>query len=178
MLPHRRLAILSGLRPIRQVPWVSGSVLVGSVAANEIVDGVIIVDRFAGIPPEALENVELRDPLGDEPVVDVRDLELPPARWLEPGQHLEDLAGIKVDARHPKLAGRLLWLFDDLDNAILAVEARHPEVPEVVRVLRLRQEQTRPLGLLEEVLDTRLDRELENVVAQDHHQPVVADEPL
>jgi len=122
MLPHRRLAILSGLRPIRQVPWVSGSVLVGSVAANEIVHGVIIVDRFAGIPPEALEDVELRDALGDEPVVDVRDLELPPARWLEPGQHLEDLAGIKVDARHPKLAGRLLWLFDDLDNAILAVE--------------------------------------------------------
>ena len=61
--------------------------------AHEIVDGVIGVDRFPGIAPEPLENLILHLALGDEPVVDIRDLQLTAAGWLEPGMTPKTLAG-------------------------------------------------------------------------------------
>src|SRR5205823_7341376 len=57
-----------------------GSPLVRPVCTNEIVDLVVRVDRFTGVAPEPVEDVELHRALLDVPVVDVRDLELTAAR--------------------------------------------------------------------------------------------------
>ena len=81
-------------------------VVVRAVGADEVVDGVVRVDRLAGVAPEALEHVVLHRPLLDVPVVHVGDLELAAAGRLERRQHVPDGLVVEVDAGDRVLARR------------------------------------------------------------------------
>src|SRR4029077_6725246 len=73
---------------------------VGALPAHVVLDGVVGRDGFAGIAPEALQDVVLHQAVLDVPVVDVGDLELAPGRGRELRAHLPDRPIIDVDAAH------------------------------------------------------------------------------
>src|SRR5919108_4715436 len=95
----------------------SWSALVGSVGADEVVDLVVGVDRLAGVAPEAVEHVVLHHALGDEPVVDVGDLQLAAPGRHQVGDHLEDGLVVEVDAGDAEAARRVVGLLDDAGHA-------------------------------------------------------------
>ena len=74
---HLSDALAAALDPVER------SVEVRAVAAHVVVDGVVGVDRLAGVAPETLLHVVADEPCGDVVVVHVGDLELAPSRGLQ-----------------------------------------------------------------------------------------------
>src|SRR6266481_3462247 len=83
-------------------------VLVCTVTADEVVDGVVGVDGLPGVTPEPVDHVVLHDAGPDEVVVHVGDLQLLPAGWLQGRDHLEVRPIVEVHTRHSEGAGRVL----------------------------------------------------------------------
>ena len=154
-----------------------GALLVGPIRPHEVVHGVVGVDGLACVAPEALDDVVLHRPLVDEPVVDVRDLQLAAAGRLQRRDHVPDRLVVEVHAGDGVLARRLLGLLQDADDA-LPVELRDAEMAEVLRFREPRQDDASAALLTLEVLDRQADRLLEHVVGQHHDDPVALPEAL
>ena len=131
-------------RPARPAPgrpaW---SVEVRAVAADVVVDGVIGVDRLAGVAPETLLDVVADQALGDVMVVHVGDLELASPRGPKGADHVEHARGHRGRPRsHNNVLGGIFGLLDDSHDLARVVQLRHSEVAQVVRVLHLGKQQT------------------------------------
>src|SRR5712692_1372272 len=121
----------------------TSSLVIRTVRAHEVVDGVVGIDGLPGVAPEAFEHVVLHETFLDVPVVDVGDLELAPARRLQVGQHVPDRFVIEVRAGDGELARWNLWLLHDALDAAAAVELRHAQMPEVLGIALVRQDDAR-----------------------------------
>ena len=108
-------------------------------------------------------------------VVDVGDLELAPRRRLELRDHVEHVGPVAVEARDCEPAGRDLRLLDDLGNPAL-LDARDPEMAQVLRLTDMREQDACSLLLPLEVPDRRRDRAAEDVVGEHDDNAVTADE--
>src|SRR4029077_9962093 len=104
------------------------------MAAHEVVDRVVSLDRLARVTPEAVEHVVLHEPALDIPVVDVGDLQLPAARRLQARKYIPDGLVIEVRTGDGELARRILWLLNDQLDAAAAVELRHAKVLQVLAI--------------------------------------------
>src|SRR2546422_7188894 len=146
--------------------------------ADVIVDRVISLDRLAGVPPEAFQNVVLHQATFHIPVVDVGDLELASTRRLQARQHTPHGFVVEIRAGDRELAGWILRLFDDSLDALASVEVSDAEVPEVLAILLSRQHDARSGRLLAERIDAALQGSAEDVVREEHHGAAATREAL
>src|SRR5579875_4147527 len=127
--------------------------LVGTVLAYEVVDGVVGVDRPAGVTPEPLEHVVVHGAPLDVPVVHVGDLELTAARGHERADHVEHPGVVAVDAGDGMAGGRVLGLLHDPHDATLVIEGRDAQMAQMHRVTLLGEQDPGAASLLGEALD-------------------------
>ncbi len=146
--------------------------------AHEVVDGVVGVDRLAGVTPESLEDFPFHQATVDQGIVDVGDLQLAAARGLEARKDLEDAGRVEIDPGHGKLARRRRRLLHHFHDAAVAIEGGHPKVSQVLWILDFGEQDAPAPLLLTESLDGGPDRVLEDVVAEHHDHLVVLDKPL
>src|SRR5436190_14160096 len=113
--------------------------VVRPVAAHEVVDGVVAVDRLAGVTPEAVHDVVLQLAALGVVVVHIGDLELTASGRLQRLDHREDSRVVAVHAGHRILARRLLRLLHDPRKAPIGIELRDAQVLQVLALGHLRQ---------------------------------------
>src|SRR5262249_58530546 len=121
---------------------------VGSVRADEVVDGVVRIDRLAGVAPEAVDDVVLHLALADVVVVHVGDLELPAARGHERLDDVEDIGVVEIDAGDGELARRRLRLLENALHTPVAGELRNAEMAKMLDVAFPREVDARTAFLL------------------------------
>src|SRR5579859_6234916 len=153
-------------------------IAVGPVRAHVVLHRVVGLDRLAGVAPEPAEDVVLHQALLDVPVVHVRDLQLATRGWLEVRYDVPHGAVIEVDAGDREIAGRILRLLDDALDARVAVHRGDAQMAKVAAVGLAPQHDPRAPGLAGECLGHVPDRAAEDVVAEQHHRAVAADEML
>src|SRR5690349_21308162 len=110
--------------------------------------------------------------LFDVAVVDVGDLVLAAARWLEPANAVEDGGIVKVNANYRELRQRLLGLLFDAHNAIVFKNGH----AEALWVFNFLQHYHRAFFLALEGISGRANIALNDVVAQ-HHANLVSLSP-
>src|SRR6267142_1115410 len=174
--PRSSACVTSSFNTTPSMAGISNLLPVGPVRAHPIVDRVVRVHRFAGIPPEAVEDVVFHQAALDVPVIDVGDLELTAPGGLEVGQHAPHRLVIEVDARDRVIAGRVLGFLDDLLDATAPVQLGDTQVAQMLMVGLLGQDNAGAVVLLAESLDAVTDRLAEDVVAEQDHHSIAADE--
>ena len=131
--------------------------------------------QLAGVLPPALDDVRAHgEALVDQVLNGVGDLQLVAKAWLDPIDGVEDLRSEHVDADERQVADPLLRLFHQTDDLPVA-KLRDTEH---LRVRHLGQQNLCRWSLAAELLDEVSDALVEQVVAQVHHERIVADEVL
>ena len=144
-------------------------------AAHALDHLVVRIDRLAGVPPVAVEDVVLERPLADVVVVDVGDLELAAGGGLELLDDVEDIRVVAVHARDGQCARGVERLLDDLRDATVN-DPRHAEVTQMLRLTYVREQYASPHVLRLEVAHHLRDRLAEDVVGEHDDDAIVAGE--
>ena len=144
-------------------------------AADTLDHLVVRIDRLAGVAPVALEDVVLEHPGPHVMVVDVRDLQLAAIRRLERADHLEDVGPVAVEPGDREPPRWIRGLLDDLDDPSV-LDPWNAQMPQVLRLLHVGEEDPSATLLPAEVFDRRCDRAAEDVVGQHDDDAFVSGE--
>src|SRR5487761_339544 len=176
--PRSSACVTSCLRTTPSITAPKSSLPVHPVGADKVLDLVVRLHRFACVSPEALDYVVFDQAIVEIPVVRICDLELAAAGGLQLGQHTPHGLVVEVDAGDRELARRVVGLFDYVLNSACAIQVSDPEVPKVLLVCLVREDDASPTRLLDEGLNAGAKVPLEYVVTEHDHYSVAIDKFL